>query len=367
MDKCEEKILFDILLKFKKNELYDSNKHKIENTIQALKLAISIMQKECKKNTSCAKGREPKITDKGYECEEGMIIQKNRKGESCCYKDKRKINKKKTKKISSSSSSTKIQKSTKYKKYSKKNNNKDLQLTHIFSKNFNLNYIENIIITTKISETLGFLGRTIDVINFKDIEDNIDNLSEKLPTEYIKKWIKDKSEIRIYDTVTINNNKGNGQYLVYYNKDQLCLLKFMSDDGLVYPIEAIECLDKKINFYQEIYGYDKDYSVTKSIEFFLKGEIRDDYNFFLPITKEITEELKENAIIKIEKKLLEDEHFDFNGIYLTDTINSNINDKIEIIIADINNFKEYIPLKLTVNINNENFKELKDKLHLQFI
>ena len=68
MEKCEENILYEIISKFKRGRLYDSKNNKIENTIQALKFAISIIQKKCKKQTSCAKGREPKITEEGYEC-----------------------------------------------------------------------------------------------------------------------------------------------------------------------------------------------------------------------------------------------------------------------------------------------------------
>ena len=63
--------------------------------------------------------------------------------------------------------------SSKKSKKSKKSY-KDLQETHIFSTNYNLKYIENIILNTKTTKTLGFLGRTIDVINLKDINENIE-------------------------------------------------------------------------------------------------------------------------------------------------------------------------------------------------
>ena len=46
MEKCEENILIEIISKFKKGKLYDSKNNKIENTIQALKFAISKIQKK---------------------------------------------------------------------------------------------------------------------------------------------------------------------------------------------------------------------------------------------------------------------------------------------------------------------------------
>ena len=49
MENCEEYILIDVLNKFQKKKLYDLNGNQIQNTIQALKFAISIMQIECKK------------------------------------------------------------------------------------------------------------------------------------------------------------------------------------------------------------------------------------------------------------------------------------------------------------------------------
>ena len=360
MEKCEENILYEIISKFKKGRLYDSKNQKIENTIQALKLAISIIQKKCKKQTSCAKGREPKITDEGYECEEDMVIQKNRKGENCCYKDKKKKHKKTLKSYTTSysSSSKKSRKTTKI--------NKDLQETHIFSKNYNLKYIQNIILNTKITQTLGFLGRTIDVINLEDINKNMEKFKDEISEDNIDKWKYDFKNIKIYDTVTLNHEEGKGQYLVYYNHNQLCLLKFLSEDGFVYPIESIECIEKKIEYYKEIYEYNQEYAVIKAIDFFLHGDIRKDYNFFLPILPSLLGNIKDKNI-KIEKYLINKEEYYFQGLFLIDTKNSNNENKTEILIIDISSLKEYIPKKITIDINNENFTEIKNNLNIEVI
>tara|TARA_Y100000991_G_scaffold215440_1_gene205876 strand:- start:809 stop:1891 length:1083 start_codon:yes stop_codon:yes gene_type:complete len=360
MEKCEENILYEIISKFKKGGLYDSNNNKIENTIQALKFAISIIQEKCKKQTSCAKGREPKITEKGYECGKDMVIQKNRKGENCCYKDKRKTKKKILRK-----STTGYSVSSKKSKKSKKSD-KDLQETHIFSTNYNLKYIENIILNTKTTKTLGFLGRTIDVINLKDINQNIENFESDLSEENIDKWKYDFKNIKIYDTVTLNHEQGKGQYLVYYNHNQLCLLKFLSEDGLIYPIESIECIERKIEYYKEIYEYDQEYALIKALDFFLHGDIRKDYNFFLPILPSFLDNIKDRNI-KIENYLVNKSEYNFQGLFLIDTKNSNLQNKTEIIIIDISSLKEYIPKKITNNINNENFTEIKNNLNIEII
>lgn len=353
MEKCEENILSDILNKFQKNNLYDLKGNKIQNTIQALKFAISIIQSECKIQSSCAKDREPQITDKGYECPEEFIIQKNRKGENCCYKDKKnKQSKKKTEKIKISKKSSK---------------NNSLENTNTFSKNHNLSYIENIISTTNLTQTLGFLGRKIDVITFQDIEKHIENVSDEITKEKIDKWHLDKKNIKIYDTVTINNNRGKGEFLVYFHNKQLALLNFSSNDGLVYPIECIDLINKKKNFYQEIYRYDLTKSITKSIDFFLKGDTRKDYHFFIPFPYSDLKNIKDIANIKIENKIINNNEYQFKGLFLIDIDNSDSENKLEIIIIDTNELQEFIPKSITISIDNQNFDDLKKNLNIDII
>ena len=365
MEKCEKKILLDILNKFQKNNLYDSKGNQIKNTIQALKLAISLIQNDCKKKSSCAKNREPKITQEGYECEEGFIIQTNRKGEQCCFKDKKykKLDKKKTSRKSSRKSSRERSRKTS----KKKSQDGSIKETNVFSKNHDLSYIENIIYTTKKTQSLGFLGRIIDVITLEDIQKHIENVNDEIEKDKIEKWNKDKENIKIYDTVTINNEKGKGEFLVYFHNKQLALLNFSSYDGLIYPIECIELINEKTKFYQEIYYYNEEKSIIKAIDFFIKGDKRQDYNFFIPLSSYDFKQIANISNIKIENKLINSDNYRFEGLALIDIYNSENENKPEIIIIDTNELEEFVPKSITINIDEKNFNDLKINLSIDII